>query len=347
MNFDLENLTSQAQERIRQLGMPRRNNDLWSFFPVNKIPAPEFMNGASATAATDSSVISEADIANENDLAALLPIANRARIMKKVIDEGANEMGIIKCNDDFGHSVFEIGKGAKVSLEILDNKVNHELAAERFDISVGENADVEIFFANPANDLPLRFRHFHIVQGKNSVVRMSNILQDAGMGRISVDCDLNGEGANFEYKSLMLLKGNASQHSRITINHNAPRTTSDQFVRNLLDENSYVSYDGKVIAQKDCAEVHSGQLVNTILLSEGSAVSVKPALKIYHDNVECSHGNTVGELDADQMFYLESRGIPKEPAQKMLINSFARELFVNLPETPAKKRLLQVLGNLK
>ena len=70
---------------------------------------------------------------------------------------------------------------------------------------------------------------------------------------------------------------------------------------------------------------------------------MKPVLKIYHDDVECTHGNTVGELDAEQMFYLVSRGIPQEKAKMMLISSFARELFYPLPDSPAKKRLLQVL----
>jgi Fe-S cluster assembly protein SufD len=68
---------------------------------------------------------------------------------------------------------------------------------------------------------------------------------------------------------------------------------------------------------------------------------VKPVLKIYHDDVECTHGNTVGELDAEQMFYLVSRGIPEKAARKMLMNAFAFDTFAPLPEGPAKKRLLQ------
>jgi len=66
-------------------------------------------------------------------------------------------------------------------------------------------------------------------------------------------------------------------------------------------------------------------------------------LKIYHDDVECTHGNTVGELDKEQMFYLTSRGIPQDTAREMLTRSFAKELFMPLPEGPAKKRLLQVI----
>ena len=329
-----------AITRIKQLGMPRRNNELWTFFPVNKIPNILSADGNCRVADVCSC---DEDFANEEDFAALLPIVCNARELVKTIGDGENEMAMLKCNNDFGRTVLNIGKNAKASIEILDNKVMHEICAERFDINVAEGAELEIFFANPANDLPLTFRHFDIKQAAHSTVHFANVLQDAGIGRISARVELNGEGANFDYRSLNILKGTASKHQRLTILHNAPETVSTQFVRNILDENAYASYDGQVVVGNSCSKVNSSQLVNTILLSDGPSVSVKPVLKIYHDDVECTHGNTVGELDAEQMFYLVSRGIPPEKAKMMLISSFARELFYPLPDSPAKKRLLQIL----
>ena len=322
-----------AITRIKQLGMPRRNNELWTFFPVAKIPAPEFPDACAC----------EEDFADEKDFAALLPVAQNARPMVKEIAEGADEMALLKSNNDFGHTVLNVGKNAKASIEILDNKVLHPLVAERFDINVAEGADVEIFFANPACDLPLRFRHFRITQAASSTVRFSAIERGNGISRVSIDGFLQGPGANIEIRTLNMLGGNAESHHRLHIYHNAPETTSTQLSRNLLDGSSRASYDGSVIVGNGCTKTLSGQLVNTILLSEDSSVSVKPVLKIYHDDVECTHGNTVGELDAEQMFYLVSRGIPQETAKKMLISSFAKETFYPLPDSPAKKRLLQVL----
>ena len=333
-----------AVTRIQQIGMPRRNNELWTFFPVARIPAQEYAGTGTATEAAASLPDFEKLIANETDFAALLPLAKNARTMVRTIPEGANEMAMLKCNDDFGHTVLDIGKGAHVSLEILDNKVQHEIVAERFDISVGEGADVEIFFANPANDLPLRFRHFRISQAAASTVRFSAIERGNGITRVSIDDFLNAPGAKFEIRTLNMLNGTSESHHRLHIYHEAPETTSTQLSRNLLDGSSRASYDGSVIVGKGCTSVNSGQLVNTILLSEDSSVSVKPVLKIYHDDVECTHGNTVGELDAEQMFYLVSRGIPEKAARKMLISSFAKETFYPLPDSPAKKRLLQALA---
>lgn len=322
-----------ALSRIRQLGMPRRNDELWTFFPVAKIPAPEFPDACAC----------EEDFADEKDFAALLPVAQNARPMVKEIAEGADEMALLKSNNDFGRTILNIGKNAKANIEILDNKVLHPLVAERFDINVAEGADVEIFFANPASDLPLKFRHFRITQAASSTVRFSAIERGNGISRVSIDGFLQGPGANIEIRTLNMLGGNAESHHRLHIYHNAPETTSTQLSRNLLDGSSRASYDGSVIVGNGCTKTLSGQLVNTILLSEDSSVSVKPVLKIYHDDVECTHGNTVGELDAEQMFYLVSRGIPQETAKKMLISSFAKETFYPLPDSPAKKRLLQVL----
>ena len=320
-----------AIARIKQLGMPRRNDELWTFFPVSKIPAPEFPDACAC----------EEDFSDEKDFAALLPIASNARTMVQSIADNAEEIAMLKCNNDFGRTVLNIGKNAKASIEILDNKVLHPICAERFDVNVGEGADVEIFFANPACDLPLRFRHFRISQAAASTVRFSAIERGNGISRVSIDDFLNAEGAHFEVRTLNILNGTSESHHRLHIYHNAPETTSTQLSRNLLDGSSRASYDGSVIVGNGCTKANSGQLVNTILLSGDSSVSVKPVLKIYHDDVECTHGNTVGELDAEQMFYLVSRGIPQETAKKMLISSFAKETFYPLPDSPAKKRLLQ------
>ena len=325
-----------AITRIKQLGMPRKNDELWTFFPVAKIPAPEFPDVCAC----------EEDFSKETDFAALLPIAQNARTMVQNIADGSEEMALLKCNNDFGHTVLNVGKGAKASFEILDNKVAHSVSAERFDINVGEGADVEIFFANPANDLPLTFRHFRITQAAGSQVRFSAIERGNGISRVSIDGFLQGPGAHFEIRTLNMLGGTAESHHRLHIYHESPETTSTQLSRNLLDGNSRASYDGSVIVGANCTKALSGQLVNTILLSEDSSVSVKPVLKIYHDDVECTHGNTCGELDADQLFYLVSRGIPREKAKELLTRAFAKELFMAMEDSPAKKRLEQVVSAL-
>ena len=218
----------QAIARLRELGMPRRNNELWSFFPVAKIPTPEFMGTDFAAAPMTSPAATPAN--QETDFAALLPIANNARPMVREIVNGAAEMAMLKCNNDFGHTVLDIGKGAKVSLEILDNKVAHDIAAERFDINVGENADVEIFFANPACDLPLRFRHFNINQAAGANVRFSSICKDTAIGRVSVECNATSKAKAptliTAASTFSMAKPRSTAASRFTTKPRAPQAHS-------------------------------------------------------------------------------------------------------------------------
>ncbi|MCF0216027.1 MAG: SufD family Fe-S cluster assembly protein [Fibrobacteraceae bacterium] len=337
MSGSLQTLAQAAFNRLQQIGAPSKKNELWTFFPVKAIPQMD---------TGPSNLEEEAfPLSNENDYAALIPLAfGASRTMVKNIGDSQSEMGIIKSRDNLSHTVFNIGKSAKVSLEILDNKVIHPITAERFDINVGEGADVEIFYANPANDLPLHFRHFNIHQAANSTLRFTTIHRGNKIFRTSMDVFLCGENACLDIRMLNMLQGNAETHGRVSIYHNAPNTSSSQFVRNMLNGSAYASYDGMVTAKANCPQIHSSQLVNTLLLSDDVKVSVKPVLKIYHDDVECTHGNTCGELDAEQMFYLTSRGIPPQMAQMLLTKAFAEELFLSLPEGPAKKRLFQVLA---
>ena len=155
---------------------------------------------------------------------------------------------------------------------------------------------------------------------------------------------LNGENARFAFRELNLLSGEASENGFVRVQHNAPQCKSHQFVRNLLSGASSMSYDGGVIASANCPGTDSSELVNTILLSDDSKVRVKPTLKIYHDDVSCSHGNTVGTLDEEAIFYLTSRGIEKEKAEALLQQAFAKDLIAEHPGQAGRERLFKLLN---
>ncbi|HOG68194.1 MAG TPA: SufD family Fe-S cluster assembly protein, partial [Fibrobacteraceae bacterium] len=156
---------------------------------------------------------------------------------------------------------------------------------------------------------------------------------------------LNGEDSTVDFRLLNQLKGETEAHYHLTIHHNAPHTKNNQFVRQILNSKSHVSYDGAVHVEKDCTEVNSAQLINSILLSEEAKVSVKPVLKIYHDDVECTHGNTCGELDAESLYYLQSRGIDAKKAEEILLLNFASEVFSDLESSIGRERILHILAN--
>ena len=114
---------------------------------------------------------------------------------------------------------------------------------------------------------------------------------------------------------------------RILIDHAAAHTTSAQLFKNVLDDRSRAVTQGRVVVQPDAQKINADQTNRKLLLSPGARADSKPELRIFADDVKCSHGATVGDLDREAMFYLRSRGIPEDDARKMLIHAFAAELL--------------------
>jgi len=137
--------------------------------------------------------------------------------------------------------------------------------------------------------------------------------------------ELCGEGAVFEYRSLSIFDKEEKTEQKIHVVHKAQNTKSFLFARHILSDNSRAIFNGIIEVGKHSSNISSRQLVNSILLSPNAKVISKPELKIYCDDVECSHGNTCGGLDEDSLFFLQSRGMDLEQAKKILLHAFAAD----------------------
>jgi len=147
-----------------------------------------------------------------------------------------------------------------------------------------------------------------------------------------ISVELCGEGAAFEYRSLSVFGKEEKSEQKIHVMHKAQNTKSFLFARHILSDNSRAVFNGVVEAGRHCANISSRQLINSILLSPGAKAISKPELKIYCDEVECSHGSTCGGLDEDELFYLQSRGMDSQQAKNILLRSFAAELAKEHPD---------------
>ena len=150
--------------------------------------------------------------------------------------------------------------------------------------------------------------------------------------------ELCGEGAVFEYRSLSVFGEDKKTEQKINVVHKAPNTKSFLFARHILSDSSRAVFNGVVEVCKNSVNISSRQLVNSILLSSNAKAFSKPELKIYCDEVECSHGNTCGGLDEDSLFFLQSRGMDLEQAEKILLNAFAAEVAKEHPSEEQKTK---------
>ena len=159
------------------------------------------------------------------------------------------------------------------------------------------------------------------------------------MARLETHVTMAGEGADCQLSAIYL--GRGRQHHDITtvLNHDIGHCTSDQVIRGVLDDRARGVYQGKVRVAEDAQKTDGQQMSRALLLSRKAEVDAKPELEIYADDVVCAHGATVGELDATQLFYLTSRGIPKDVARAMLIEAF----LIDTIETISNETLAAIL----
>ncbi|MDE2333972.1 MAG: Fe-S cluster assembly protein SufD [Rhodospirillales bacterium] len=151
------------------------------------------------------------------------------------------------------------------------------------------------------------------------------LARGAAIGRTEIHARLAGPRATAHLNAAQLLA--RSQHGDFTtvVRHDAPATISRQTVKTVLAGRAHGVFQGKIEVAPEGQKTDGYQMNQTLLLSPRAEISAKPQLEIYADDVKCSHGATVGELDAEQLFYLRSRGIPEAAARAILVRAFLAE----------------------
>ena len=234
-----------------------------------------------------------------------------------------------------------VEKNAEISLIICD----HTLSPKRFltnsvtEVYVGENSHFDIIRVQNEHNNAGKVTHTFIHQEKNSVTSSNNMTLHGGLIRNNTYHYLGGEGA--ECYSYGLFLADKFQHidNFVNVDHAFPHCTSNQLFKGVLDEMSTGAFNGRIIVRQDAQGTLAYQKNNNILLTDDAKMDTKPQLEIYADDVKCSHGATVGRLNDDALFYLQSRGINKREARLMLMFGFAHEVIQNIKIEPLRERM--------
>ena len=147
----------------------------------------------------------------------------------------------------------------------------------------------------------------------------------ARLARVEVHARLAGEKSAVHLNAAQLLGGRQHADFTTVVTHDAPTTTSRQTVKNVLTGRARGVFQGKIEVSRHAQKTDGYQMNQALLLSGEAEIDSKPQLEIYADDVKCSHGATVGELDPDQLFYLRSRGVPEAEARSILVRAFLTE----------------------
>jgi Fe-S cluster assembly protein SufD len=154
---------------------------------------------------------------------------------------------------------------------------------------------------------------------------------------------LEEEGAEVTLNGVSVLKGKEQVHSFIRIHHEAPQCVSHQHFKNIINDEGRSSFDGTVIVNEGAQLTNANQLINNLMLSDDCHADNKPNLMIFADDVKCAHGATIGQIDEDQLFYLQTRGLSKKFAKELLTRSFAESIVQTIQFPEVVKELSNTL----
>jgi Fe-S cluster assembly protein SufD len=157
--------------------------------------------------------------------------------------------------------------------------------------------------------------------------------------RNNVHISLAGEGAECVLNGLYLGEGKQHIDNFTEIEHAKPRATSLELYKGILDGASRGVFNGRIVVHKDAQKSDARQTNRNLLLSADAVVNTKPQLEIYADDVKCSHGSTIGQLDPGALFYLRSRGLGPDEARSLLSFAFANEIVGRIQIDSLRRRL--------
>ena len=156
---------------------------------------------------------------------------------------------------------------------------------------------------------------------------------------LTVRVYLVGAGAQVRLRGLYLCSGEERVRFHVEIHHRAPGCHSDQLFKGIVGGSARTQFDGRIIVAPEAQQTEAYQSNHNLLLSGSARAGTKPQLEIYADDVKCSHGATVGQLNEEEQFYMRSRGIPAEEARVLQMISFASEVISAVPDPAERERL--------
>ncbi|WP_407264096.1 Fe-S cluster assembly protein SufD [Tenacibaculum maritimum] len=185
----------------------------------------------------------------------------------------------------------------------------------------------------------------YIEQQSNSVVSVHTFSFGGNITRNNLNFYQKGERIDSILKGITILEGKQHVDHHTLVHHIEPNCESHQDYKGIYGERSTGVFNGKVIVEKEAQKTNAYQQNNNVLISDKSTINAKPQLEIFADDVKCSHGCTIGQLDDQALFYMQQRGIPKKEAEALLMYAFANTVLESVKIPEVKQRINKLIAN--
>ena len=240
--------------------------------------------------------------------------------------------------------VIRLGAGAKLTLlETAMGGGAQYLHNPVFEIDLAEGAVLTHGRAQGEGDAAFHLSMIHARIAAEARYDTMAVSAGARLARMEIHAALTGPKASCHMNTAQLAAGRALVDTTTALDHAAPDCASRQTCKTVLAGQSRGVFQGKILVRREAQKTDGYQMNQALLLSEDAEMDSKPQLEIYADDVKCSHGATIGALDADSLFYLRSRGVPADQARSMLVQAFLHEAFEALEDDTLREALTAVV----
>ena len=221
-----------------------------------------------------------------------------------------------------------VGKNSSLSLVHCDDSIHEEnsFINNILEADIAENGQLHYYKMENKDKHTLLVNNTFVNQKRDSRFISNIITFNSGYVRNGIQVNLNEPGADAKLYGLYLVDKQQYVDNQVYVLHNSPDCTSNQIYKGIADDEAGANFNGHIVVQKDAQRTAAYQVNRNIALTDDAKITTRPFLEIYADDVKCSHGATVGQLDENAMFYIRSRGICMRNARMLLMYAFANEV---------------------
>ncbi|KAA6333896.1 FeS cluster assembly protein SufD [termite gut metagenome] len=261
-----------------------------------------------------------------------------------VVEKPVQLINILRADVDFmvnRRVLIILEKGAQVRLLVCDHAMDNVnfLSTQIVEVFAGENATFDLYELEETHTNTVRISNMYVQQEACSNVLLNGMTLHNGASRNTTKVTLMGENAEINLCGMAIADKTQHVDNRTFIDHVVPNCTSNELFKYILDEQSVGVFAGKVLVRPNAQHTHSRQTNRNLCATRQAHMYTQPQLEIYADDVKCSHGATVGQLDENALFYMRTRGISEKEARLLLMFAFVNEVVDTIRLDALKERL--------
>jgi len=228
---------------------------------------------------------------------------------------------------------------ARVAQTFLGAAGESHLTNAVTEVSLGANAHLDLCTDQRETDMAYHVAALHVHLERSATFRSRTVTLGGKLVRNDIMSVLGGEGGHCALDGCYLVDGQRLVDNHTTIDHATPHCTSHELYKGILDGRARAIFNGRIIVRKDAQKTDAKQTNRALLLSDEAQVNSNPQLEIFADDVKCTHGAAIGQLDEEALFYLRARGLTLREARDMLIHAYAGEVLEGIADEPLRHQL--------